>query len=97
MSPFHTVRGKDDYDSRLQKLRDSNVQPENNKSVRDHVRFADRESRNVIHDMIDLSLSQKRINSSEKVLRTAFIEFYRGLGLLKSFRFDLSNFKPPYV
>ncbi|CAM6021947.1 unnamed protein product [Sphagnum balticum] len=85
MSPFHTVRGKGDYDSRLQKLRDSNVQPENNKSVRHHVRFADRESRNIIQDMIDLSLSQKKINSSEKVLRTAFIEFYRGLGLLKSY------------
>jgi hypothetical protein len=97
MSPFHTVRGKGDYDSRLQKLRDSNVQPENNKSVRHHVRFADRESRNVIQDMIDLSLSQKKINSSEKVLRTAFIEFYRGLGLLKSYRFALSNLKPPYV
>jgi hypothetical protein len=97
MSPFHTVRGKGDYDSRLQKLRDSNVEPENHKSVRDHARFADRESRNIIQDMIDLSLSQKKINSSEKMLRTAFIEFYRGLGLLKSYRFDLSNLKPPYV
>ncbi|CAK9228659.1 unnamed protein product [Sphagnum troendelagicum] len=85
MSPFHTVRGKGDYDSRLQKLRDSNVEPENNKSVRDHARFADRESRNIIQDMIDLSLSQKKINGSEKMLRTAFIEFYRGLGLLKSY------------
>ncbi|CAN5951468.1 unnamed protein product [Sphagnum jensenii] len=36
-------------------------------------------------DMIDFSLSQKKINSSEKMLRTAFIEFYRGLGLLKSY------------
>ncbi|CAK9229909.1 unnamed protein product [Sphagnum troendelagicum] len=34
---------------------------------------------------IDLSKRKKKINSCEKMLCTAFIEFYRGLGLLKSY------------
>jgi hypothetical protein len=36
--------------------------------------------------MIDMSLGKKKVQSSEKMLRAAFIEFYRGLGLLKSYR-----------
>lgn len=39
----------------------------------------------IIQDMIDLSLGKKKVQSSEKMLRTAFVEFYRGLGLLQSY------------
>jgi len=40
----------------------------------------------IIQDMIDMSLGKKKAQSSEKMLRIAFVEFYRGLGLLKSYR-----------
>nr|XP_024403762.1 phosphate transporter PHO1-like [Physcomitrium patens] len=40
---------------------------------------------NIIQDMIDISFRKKKVQSSEKMLRSAFIEFYRGLGLLKSY------------
>jgi hypothetical protein len=43
----------------------------------------------IIQDMIDMSLGKKKVQSSEKMLRTAFVEFYRGLGLLKSYRYLL--------
>lgn len=43
---------------------------------------------NIIQDMIDISLRKKKVQSSEKMLRSAFIEFYRGLGLLKSYRYS---------
>lgn len=39
----------------------------------------------IIQDMIDMSLGKKKVQSSERMLRTAFVEFYRGLGLLKSY------------
>lgn len=35
-----------------------------------------------------LSLAKSQLQSDEKNMRTAFVEFYRGLGNLKSFRFD---------
>ena len=36
----------------------------------------------VAHTKVD----KKKIQYSEKMLRSAFIEFYRGLGLLRTFR-----------
>lgn len=34
------------------------------------------------------TVNQKKLQDAEKLLRLAFVEFYRGLGLLKSYRFD---------
>lgn len=46
---------------------------------------ASRRPKRIIQDMIDMSLGKKKVQSSERMLRTAFVEFYRGLGLLKSY------------
>jgi hypothetical protein len=35
----------------------------------------------------DIAFSQKKVQSAADMLRVAFIDFYRGLGMLKSFRF----------
>jgi hypothetical protein len=35
----------------------------------------------------DIAFSQKKVQSATDMLRVAFIDFYRGLGMLKSFRF----------
>jgi hypothetical protein len=35
----------------------------------------------------DIAFSQKKVQSAADMLRVAFIDFYRGLGVLKSFRF----------
>jgi hypothetical protein len=77
--PFHTVAAMGDYHSRLQRV---------GKSVpEDRICFsADRPSWSRSQHKIDLSKRKKKINSCEKMLCTAFIEFYRGLGLLKSYR-----------
>ncbi|CAK9274631.1 unnamed protein product [Sphagnum jensenii] len=76
--PFHTVAAMGDYHSRLQRV---------GKSVPgDRICFsADRPSWSRSQHKIDLSKRKKKINSCEKMLCTAFIEFYRGLGLLKSY------------
>ena len=34
------------------------------------------------------TLNQKKLQEAEKLLRLAFVEFYRGLSLLKSYRFE---------
>ncbi|CAK9274625.1 unnamed protein product [Sphagnum jensenii] len=52
---------------------------------RNDVQIADRPSWSRSQHKIDLSKRKKKINSCEKMLCTAFIEFYRGLGLLKSY------------
>lgn len=82
-SPFHNVKSKGDFQSRLQKVRET----VENRSLREQAGLS--RPRSIIQDMIDMSLSKKKIQSSEKMLRTAFIEFYRGLGLLKSYRLEL--------
>lgn len=46
-----------------------------------------KEPRATIQDMIDMSLSKKKLVTSEKMLQKAFVEFYRGLNLLKSYRY----------
>ncbi len=35
----------------------------------------------------DIAFGQKKVQSAADMLRVAFIDFYRGLGMLKSFRF----------
>ncbi len=35
----------------------------------------------------DVAFSQKKVPSAADMLRVAFVDFYRGLGMLKSFRF----------
>jgi hypothetical protein len=77
--PFHTVAAMGDYHSRLQRAGKS--VPEDQICC-----SADRPSWGISQHKIDLSKRKKKINSWEKMLRTAFIEFYRGLGLLKSYR-----------
>ncbi|CAM6075761.1 unnamed protein product [Sphagnum tenellum] len=52
---------------------------------RNDVQIADRPSWSRSQHKFDLSKRKKKINSCEKMLCTAFIEFYRGLGLLKSY------------
>ncbi|CAM6047743.1 unnamed protein product [Sphagnum compactum] len=52
---------------------------------RNDLQIADLQSWSISQHKIDLSKTKKKINSSEKMLCTAFIEFYRGLGLLKSY------------
>jgi hypothetical protein len=77
--PFDTVAAMGDYHSRLQRVGKS--VPEDQICC-----SADRPSWSISHHKIDLSKRKKKINSWEKMLCTAFIEFYRGLGLLKSYR-----------
>ncbi|XP_024533310.1 phosphate transporter PHO1-like [Selaginella moellendorffii] len=43
------------------------------------------QSKKNISQETDIHATKKKVHSAEKVLRLAFIEFYRGLGLLKSF------------
>ncbi len=77
--PFHTVEAMWDYHSRLQRVGKSVPEDQIGCS-------ADRLSWSISQHKIDLSKRKKKINSLEKMLCTAFIEFYRGLGLLKSYR-----------
>lgn len=37
-------------------------------------------------------INKKKIQCAEKMIRGAFVELYRGLGLLKTYRFILSTF-----
>ncbi|KAG0558028.1 hypothetical protein KC19_11G174000, partial [Ceratodon purpureus] len=75
-SPLPVVEKKADFHSRLQQTRETGELQSNRKSKR---------PKRLIQDMIDMSLGKKKVQSSEKMLRTAFVEFYRGLGLLKSY------------
>jgi hypothetical protein len=48
------------------------------------------QSKRVMTDCIgqeDIAFSQKKVQSAADMLRVAFIDFYRGLGMLKSSRF----------
>jgi hypothetical protein len=82
-SPFHSVKSKGNWTERVKgvKLEMSRSSLHDKSSE-----FNPHHPKTIIQDMIDMSLSKKRIQSSEKMLRSAFIEFYRGLGLLKSYR-----------
>jgi hypothetical protein len=70
------VEKKADFHARLRQSRETGEHQSSRKSKR---------SKSIIQDMIDMSLGKKKVQSSEKMLRTAFVEFYRGLGLLKSY------------
>lgn len=94
-SPFRSVVNKGDFRSRLQ----SGAQSEHRVTVdkdeedeeeaqRSTLKNIFKEPRTVIQDMIDMSLSKKKLVTSEKMLMKAFVEFYRGLNLLKSYRYD---------
>lgn len=82
-SPFHCVKSKGNWNERVKGVKlgmsTSSLSDESFNS-------SSHRPKTIIQDMIDMSLSKKRIQSSEKMLRSAFIEFYRGLGLLKSYR-----------
>lgn len=81
-SPFHSVKSKGNWKERVKGVKlESPLSDESSE-------FNPHRSKTIIQDMIDMSLSKKRIQSSEKMLRSAFIEFYRGLGLLKSYRWS---------
>lgn len=45
-------------------------------------------AKDVMDQAEDVASFIAKIRQSERMLRDAFIEFYRGLGLLKSYRFD---------
>lgn len=83
-SPFNAVKRKGEFRARLRKVRES---LEHQKIREQHPAPLGRPKSNIIQDMIDMSLSKKKIQSSEKMLRTAFIEFYRGLGMLQSYTY----------
>ena len=87
-SPFNAVRRKGEFRARLRKVRDS---LEHQNIREQHPAPLGRPKSNIIQDMIDMSLSKKKIQSSEKMLRTAFIEFYRGLGMLQSYTYVSPN------
>ncbi|CAM6021946.1 unnamed protein product [Sphagnum balticum] len=76
--PFQTVAAMGDYYSRLQRVGKSVTEDQICCS-------ADGPSWSISQQKIDLSKRKKKVNSGEKMLCTAFIEFYRGLGLLKSY------------
>lgn len=90
-SPFRSVMNHTaDFNSRSQpdvKLTIHKDEGEDEESAqRSKFSYLFKEPKTVIQDMIDLSLSKKKIATSEKMLRKAFVEFYRGLNLLKSYR-----------
>lgn len=78
-SPLQIVQKKGDFHARLRETREI-VEHQGVRKGR-HSR-----EKSIIQDMIDMSLGKKKVQSSEKMLRIAFAEFYRGLGLLKSYR-----------
>lgn len=78
-SPLHIVQKKGEFHARLRHTREL----VEHQGIR---RGKHSRHKSIIQDMIDMSLGKKKVQSSEKMLRTAFIEFYRGLGLLKSYR-----------
>ena len=82
-SPFHSVKSKGNWSERVKGVR---VEMSRSSLSDKSSEFNPHHPKTIIQDMIDMSLSKKRIQSSEKMLRSAFIEFYRGLGLLKSYR-----------
>lgn len=89
-SPFRSVMNHTaDFNSRSQpdvKLTIHKDEGEDEESAqRSKFSYLFKEPKTVIQDMIDLSLSKKKIATSEKMLRKAFVEFYRGLNLLKSY------------
>jgi len=93
-SPFRFVVNKGDIRSRLQQdvtvTVDKEVEDEDEVEAQlSKLKNIFKEPRTVIQDMIDMSLQKKKLVTSEKMLRKAFIEFYRGLHLLKSYRYGL--------
>ena len=75
-SPLPGVEKKADFHGRLQHSRETAEHKSSRKSKR---------PKRIIQDMIDMSLGKKKVQTSEKMLRSAYVEFYRGLGLLKSY------------
>jgi hypothetical protein len=85
-SPFCSVVNKADFHSRLRP--DVRVTVEKNEEAQhSKLRNILKEPKNAIQDVIDLRLGKKKLATSEKMLFRAFIEFYRGLSLLKSYRY----------
>jgi hypothetical protein len=84
-SPFRSLVNKGDFRSRLQPGAQSEEE-DDEEAQRSKLKSIFKEPRTVIHDMIDMSLSKKKLVTSEKMLIKAFVEFYRGLNLLKSYR-----------
>lgn len=94
-SPFRSLVNKGDFRSRLQPGAQSEhrvtvdkdeEEEDDEEAQRSKLKSIFKEPRTVIHDMIDMSLSKKKLVTSEKMLIKAFVEFYRGLNLLKSYR-----------
>lgn len=90
-SPFRAVLNKGEVRSRVQP--DVRVTVDKGEDGDDEQEFQLsklknllKEPRAAIQDMIDMSLSKKKLVTSEKMLQKAFVEFYRGLNLLKSYR-----------
>ena len=82
-SPLQMVQRRVNFHARLKQTREM---VEDQGVFRKGPKVHSRE-RTIIQDMIDMSLGKKKVQTSEKMLRTAFVEFYRGLGLLKSYRY----------
>ncbi|KAG0563848.1 hypothetical protein KC19_8G064200 [Ceratodon purpureus] len=80
-SPLQMVQRKGEFNARMRQTREMvEHQGVTNRKEKLHSR-----ERSIIQDMIDMSLGKKKVQSFERMLRAAFIEFYRGLGLLKSY------------
>ena len=94
-SPFRSVVNKGVFRSGLQQgaqtehrvTVDKDEEDEDEEAQRSRLKNIFKEPRTIIQDMIDMSLSKKKLVTSEKMLVKAFVEFYRGLNLLKSYRY----------
>lgn len=87
-SPFRSVVNKADFHARLQSDVRLTIEEDDDEEEAQRFKLKSifKEPKTVIQDMIDMSLSKKKLATSEKMLCKAFIEFYRGLNLLKSYR-----------
>lgn len=89
-SPFHGVKSRGDWSERVHRLKQT-WNPSSRFDQNLDLVFPRPKTR-ILQDIIDIHIQKKKVQTSEKKLRSAFIELYRRLGKLKSYR--LGNATP---
>lgn len=82
---FHGLKTRDDWSERVHRLRQT-WDPLSRFDQNLDSTFPRPKTRK-LQDIIDIHIQKKKVQTSEKKLRLAFIELYRRLGKLRSYRF----------
>lgn len=84
-SSFHGTKTWDDWSDRVHRLRQTWDPLSRFDQNLDSI--SPRPKTRKLHDIIDIHIQKKKVQTSKKKLRSAFIELYRRLGKLRSYRF----------